>query len=826
MAPILCCWFLLQAPFVNPTNVDIFGDPLPVGAVQRLGSVRWRHGDPTWAVSYSRDGKIVASAGCDGFLRLWEGGTGKPLTAVPLSNVVKTDNPVWNAWLPDSARFTVVNDCATALSPDARWAAFTDRHLIVIWDIAAGKKKHMLIGHGYTVRDLAFAPDGQTLVSLSGDGTIRLWDVALGQEVRRLEPAPEIATSVVFAPDGQTVFVAEDGGTIHRYDPATGKEREPAWERDQGYRSTLAVSPDGKTLALAVTSDLEPDGPQLVLLDLPSGQPRATVAVTKNLGHRVTFSSDSTLVAVASSAWNGDKARLLVCASGTGKVQIEQAVRAAGRGFAVAFAPNGKTLLATGNTRLHRWNIADGTECKDFPGHAVQPLLVACSPDGKTIASSGGPGEVVLWHATTGQQLQLLRHKEDHPQSLAFSQDGQRLLIEGLRYFGVWDVAQDKVEWVEKFYPDGAALAPDGRTIADGGSGKIHLRKVGQRQVVRTLGDREDVAVCLAFSQDGRILASVGLDDTLRLWNMRSGKLLHALNHFVGSVGSMAFSPEGSALVRVQYHEAVLWEVWTGQLIGQWPTPNRDLVGAQFSPCGRWLVLLFHGGRIRVADLAADRMVGQLPAGVAAQAVSVGFFPNGKMVTGHSDGTLLVWARGLLAERPQRPGATLTAKHLDKLWADLIGNDAASAFRARWTLAASSNAVAFLRQRLLSAGFPDAQQLARYIADLDHPVYKVRDQAMRELEHLSEWAEGPLEKVLDGKPSLEMRQRVEKLLAKMLKRPLRADTIRALRAVAVLRAIGNAEAHAVLRELADDVAGAPATEAAEAALGRSIVAKE
>jgi hypothetical protein len=158
----------------------------------------------------------------------------------------------------------------------------------------------------------------------------------------------------------------------------------------------------------------------------------------------------------------------------------------------------------------------------------------------------------------------------------------------------------------------------------------------------------------------------------------------------------------------------------------------------------------------------------------------------------------------------------LTAEERDAVWGDLADADAAKAYRAMRTPAASGG-VALLRERLKPAEAADAKRLARLLADLDADDFETRAKAVRELEGLGEAAEPALRRALEGQPSVEVQQRVEKLLARLEASP---ERLRASRATEVLEWDGGPESKKLLGELADGAADASLTRQAKAALKR------
>src|SRR5262249_13557639 len=149
------------------------------------------------------------------------------------------------------------------------------------------------------------------------------------------------------------------------------------------------------------------------------------------------------------------------------------------------------------------------------------------------------------------------------------------------------------------------------------------------------------------------------------------------------------------------------------------------------------------------------------------------------------------------------PPQALTARRAENLWADLAGDDAGRAHRALGALvAAPGQAVPFLRGRLAAVTLGDARRVARLIAGLESDRFEVRESAGRELERLGEFAEPALREALSGKPSLELRRRAERLLAKSDGWVRSAERLRVLRAVEALEKIGTGAARQALQAIA------------------------
>jgi hypothetical protein len=307
-----------------------------------------------------------------------------------------------------------------------------------------------------------------------------------------------------------------------------------------------------------------------------------------------------------------------------------------------------------------------------------------------------------------------------------------------------------------------------------------------------------------------------------------------------GDLGTpLAFSPDGQILTAALYKarppekrgsyrfpseiEAVgFWELATGQAIGRVKT--GPVAQVAFAPGGRLLVSAGTDA-LCLWDFAAGKEVLRQPIELvnsrvfSSSVVSLAFSPTGRTVaTGLADSTILVWdvsaARTAATRRRD-----LDDKELKRLWTDLAG-DAPTAEAAGAALAAASvQAVALIKERVGPATEVPAERLRRLLADLDSPQFTARDAAVRELEKLGDRAEPALRRALEGKPSLEVRRRIESVLSslRLVRQP---ELLRGLRAIRVLEQVGTPVARQVLQALADGTPEARLTQEAKASLQR------
>ncbi len=857
-------------------HTDLYGDPLPPGAVMRYGTIRLRHADAD--VAFLKDGKRIISCGYDGETRIWDVATGKQSKSKRL--------------FPSEMSSTIV---ASALSRGGEIYSVWDGKTVYFYDTNTGKERGRITPVEMPRRFLivTFSPDGKLLgLQRPGEGSsyqVEIWNVSDFKKLQTIIVPLELKlSSLVFRWDGKQLagMAEKDDGTgklggvlfdLFLWDAASGKRIGTRNNLRRVDPDSLAFSPDGKTLTLWDGAKVE-----LQLLDAETLKPKSSIkrpwTIRFDFVVESAFSPNGRYLATVVGLRNRNirSAVVLWDLADSNKTQL-----LATEGPRVAFSSDSNRLICHdegGEIRL--FDTASGRLLHPRPGHTCGELALALSPDGKLMASGDRNGILHLWDSTTSKRLRTMETPELDITACLFSPDGKRVVAigktgdSGSMVVGpperivsqVWNVADGKA--LRRIETEGFGVAPyavalsaDGKRLAmvlpcDNDPPEqlvVWDLTTGKRTLQRSykLEDRVDPTdkngklrmAHAAFAPDGERL-TVWRGDRVGIAEVSSGCLLAKLPKGVES--PVVFSPDGqflAATIRKPSENDPLFneikglsliEVSSGQEVHRLPFEAMGLASLTFTKDGRGLLAAFlpssvdnHGmlesPKLRVWDTVtgALRQEREWPENIASRyndsrSLSLLALPGCGVATAMKEGDILVWDWGLSPKQAHKPERDLGRAELETVWSDLSA-DAHKAYRAVETMtSAPAQTLPFFRGRLRPATAKDPV-IDKLIVDLESDSFEKRQASTRNLTRLHYRAEPMLRRVLRDKPSLEMRRRIEAILTEP--RIPKAEDLRNLRAITVLERIGTPEARRILEKLAGG-ADAPETRAAKAALVR------
>ena len=468
-----------------------------------------------------------------------------------------------------------------------------------------------------------------------------------------------VVSSVAFSPDGRLIASGSWDSTIKLWDAATCNQLR-SLEGHAGPVNSVAFSPDGKVIASG-------SGDKTVKLwDVVTGiQLRSLEGHTGGV-NSVAFSPDGKVIASGSQDKFGrlspqlQRDTIKLWDAVTGK-ELHSLGGHIGDVTSVAFSPDGK-VIASGSwdNTIKLWEAATGNQLRSLAGHTGDVTSVTFSPDGKMIASGSHDKTIKLWDAGTGKQLRSLEGHTGDVKSVAFSLDG-KMIASGSqdKTIKLWGTATGKQlrslagqRGPQSLFGPGdtgnvysVAFSPDGKVIASGNQYKTSsLWDAVTGKQLRSLESRTSQVDAVTFSPDGKAIASsTGGDDTIKLREAATGMQLLSLPAYV--VHSVAFSPDGKLIASGCWEKTVkLWDAASGKQLRSLEGHTGYVYSVAFSPDGKVIASGSWGDNmIKLWDAVTGKQLLSLE-GHTGNVSSVAFSPDGKVIASSSwDKTIKLW---------------------------------------------------------------------------------------------------------------------------------------------------------------------------------------
>ncbi|HEY4424404.1 MAG TPA: hypothetical protein VGN10_09370 [Pyrinomonadaceae bacterium] len=564
------------------------------------------HEGPVYRAVFSPDGNYLVSVGEDNTVRVWKPSTGEGVKILrghtadvhevvfsPDKNHFATEAYDGKAmiWSLDSDTGKVLTGltgtrAALAFSPDGKLLATeggpgtelgalpAGDYPATVWDVETGKMKFRLGGHQDYIASVSFSPDGNAIVTSSGDSTARLW-TSDGQLVKELRGHTRPLTLALFSPDGKFVVTASADNTVRVWDSLDGKLITEFRGHSQAVNE-VAFSADGQFIITAdddQTARLWPFHPG-------EGVTSSTIESWEHSAAVTSIACSPNGSEVAATTRDGK-----LWLDGVGMQRSLPFSYIVDRSAKVAnarFSPDGQSIATTRGSSGVIYNIdalrrfvdsqrsefiyekAAAPQEKErkilepegiitLSGHTADINSVAFSPDGRFVVTASADGTARVWDAATGVSRGELRGHSGTVNSASFSPDGKFIVTAGNdATVRLWDAGRfEQVRQIGGTYPkpvSSAEYSPDGRFIVAASGEIAWVCDPNRGEVVRKLEGHTGQVNSASFSPDSRLIVTAGADNAARVWNAQTGESIATLLDHKGPVLNAMFSSDGRSV--------------------------------------------------------------------------------------------------------------------------------------------------------------------------------------------------------------------------------------------------------------------------------------
>ncbi len=534
-------------------------------------------------LAFSPDNRTLATAGQDGTLRLWDLATTElrltiPAHAEPVRGIVY------------AADGTLLVSCGL----DKR---------IRLWDPTQGTDQGELEGHERGVEGLAVSPDGRLLASAGNDATLRLWDLKERSQIRSVGFANARMVCVAFSGDGTLVAAGDILGNIilHQLPSESSRILVQLLDGVEGLvflkdDCWLATGDRGGAIQFwPVTGDNEPDvglGRETYPRWQAHNSRVTTLTLTPDGKHLVSGSRGGRIC-----RWPAQPA---TCRWVIGEPDNPAA------GF--AFFHQDSRLVAAHGRALEVWDLDTRKMLQSWAEDQGPWYNIAVSPNRDILVAGNESGQIVAWQLNTCSELARWKSPGNAEwETIAFAPDGHTFAaVAWDRLEDAWLFDLDDPTWqrqVPAHQSDCVAFSPNGQYLAVAWMDDALLHNLTVNQQPRRFRGHSNTLCGVAFSPDGAILATVGHDRRLRIWDILSATEKYTIVAHQDWVNSVAFAPDGWSLATAGDDGIVrLWHAETGQLLLELPHEGDGILQVQYCPNGRCLACRTADDRIVVYD--------------------------------------------------------------------------------------------------------------------------------------------------------------------------------------------------------------------------------
>lgn len=470
----------------------------------------------------------------------------------------------------------------------------------------------ILLGHTDGVNSCCFSPDGSRIASTSGhigyEYSVRIWDVKTGSTIKALYGHTDYVTSCCFSPNGSKIASASADKTVKIWDTVTGSLLSTL--KGHNYSGPCCFLHDGSKIVSISNRKLRIFNPDTGTL---------LKSIKCNFFWATSWWFSPNGSRIVSASWN----RLKIWDADTGA--LLKTFKCNWWASSCCLSPDGSKVVSTSRIRLWKvvlggridnckvylWDTDSGSLIKILEGHADTITSSCFSPNGSQIATSSHDKTVRIWDATTGNVESVLSGHTDGVKSCYFSPDGSKIVSSSLdKTVRVWESTYPHSEIIEG-HSDGVrscCFSPDGRKVAsaggefEGNDNTLKIWDVDTGILLHTIQGHTKGVTCCCFSPNGYKIASASKDKTVKVWDANTYLLLATLDGHEGKVESCCFLLDGSRIASVSRNKLRIWDACTGSLLDKFKVSPHKPWSSIFSPDGSKLATATLSGTVMVWD--------------------------------------------------------------------------------------------------------------------------------------------------------------------------------------------------------------------------------
>ena len=405
------------------------------------------HSDFVTMLNFSSDNKLIVSSSWDGTVKVWNIENGKMVREIkipapfinyamfsPDGKHILIDCGSGKAMICNSSDGKIISKFREAdfstYSSNGKYIVTAYNNYVKIRNAQNGKIISELKAHTYYISDAEYSPDGNHIITTSGDGTAKIWNASDGKLATQLTGHAEGVSTALYSPDEKYIVTSSFDHSAKIWNAKSGKLLTTLFGHKDGVHSAT-FSPDGKYIITASWDY------SFRIWNVATGKIFKEYKTDSIFINMATYSPDGKFIVTAlwdsiGIIWNATNGTVFKQLKGHSSFSIYSATYSSDGKYIVTASADGTAMI---------WNASDGSLLKKLSGHTQAVNFAAFSPDGKKIVTASDDQTIKIWDAETGSIINTLEGHKSYIHHTQFSPDGKRIISSSQdNTCKIWDV--------------------------------------------------------------------------------------------------------------------------------------------------------------------------------------------------------------------------------------------------------------------------------------------------------------------------------------------------------------------------------------------------